>query len=303
MKNNTPSINSERRGFLGALTILGSTLASLVPELRANTILGGSAGVTLTPLSPSQVAILHSQALSDFDISLLVKKIGNQSSLSTPIYSYEMRSNGKVIKIPIIDAASRTTVAHLFYGAMKNTNSDGTQISVPVKIAVQPDGEVIAANSGKMYRLVTDEQLDIKNQLKVAVWAKEEKLRQIERADFNQQLAVRPKCLVEYEDCLVAAETLEIEALTWTLGAIACMVLTAKGAAVTLGAGAKLAAVCAFTTLAGGFGSASGATAIRRSCYEKFYQCLGLLVPRTQPLVPRPSDLSVQEIQVSIQLE
>jgi hypothetical protein len=137
----------------------------------------------------------------------------------------------------------------------------------------------------------------------LAVWAKEEELRQIERADFNQQLALRPHCRVEYQDCLVAAQTLELEALMWWLGAIGCAAYTVKVSTATLGTGAKVGAACAFATLAGGFGSAAGAADIRRSCYEKFYQCLGLLVPRTQPLVPRPCDLSVEKIQVSIQLE
>jgi hypothetical protein len=138
-----------RRRFFSRLTALGALLTGVVPELRANVITPNAPPLPAPSLPPAGSAMLYASALGDADIRRLLGGIGPGLTVSAPVQTYDMGSQGRGAAMPVKDGGS-TVVAYLLYGTASSQGANGQAMTLPIKVLLKSDGTANVLYGGQV---------------------------------------------------------------------------------------------------------------------------------------------------------
>jgi hypothetical protein len=148
----TPS----RRGFLARLAAVGTMLGGALPELRAGTLMETPiAPPPATPLSPAASALLHSSALADAEVKMLLASAGPGVSIMPPEHTYDMGAQGQGIALPVKNSSGIVT-AYVIYGSSGVPGASSQAGSHAIKILLKDNGTAAVAHNGKTYVTPTE---------------------------------------------------------------------------------------------------------------------------------------------------
>jgi hypothetical protein len=255
-------------------------LGGAVPELRAGTLMETPiAPPPATPLPPAASALLHSSALADAEVKMLLASAGRGASVMPPEHTYNMGGQGQGIALPVKNSSGIVT-AYVFYGKQSG--------SPAIKLLLKDDGTATVALNNKIYPTPSEaaEKVEIlyasffTTKFIETEVAKEVNRYKSKQGQQGQPVSLIPiaaiqKCVTQFEACMWALVA-KVGIAPGTPGDIvitAC--ITCMVASLVLPPGLATACVggCALSAML-----VPGWAAGKARCYAGYAKCLAAII-------------------------
>jgi hypothetical protein len=244
MKSRKPGTPS-RRGFLARLAAIGTVLGGVVPELRASMLMGTPiAPAPATPLPPAASAMLHSLAVADAEVKMLLASAGPGASVMPPERTYDMGGQGQGIALPVKNSSGIVT-AYILYGSGSVPGVSSQADSPAIKLMLKENGTATIAHNGATYptppeaadnvsflyaSLFTDKFIEEK----LAAAVNNQAFAQKKQTPTQKAAAAAAVCRDQFDACQRALLKMEKMAFWGAVACIACMASVALSAGLSL---------------------------------------------------------------------